>query len=666
MKLTNYISAAALMLSISACSNENDLTASFYDDADAVKINATVGEGNPFTRSNPIGTPAEQATFNNGDQIAVQAGTQAAVTYQYSGTAWAPVTTGAYLKWESDPMDFNAYYPANKNGASMEAFTLPADQSTLTNLEDADYMTCTATSVTKPAANAEAAAATVSLSLTRKTARIVISGITFNEQFKEGYTVSDIKVSGNSTGYAGGTVQTGSTIQVTSYSADSKFYALLTPTTADAGATFLTLTVKKTADNSTQELLVKGIPTTEAGMSYDYTLAVGKDLVKVGSVTVESWTDGTAIPGGEAEEVIPTYTTYNEKGEGTEADPYQIWNEAQLNDLATQNNATASIDAAYFKLLHDINLGGKEWTPIGTLEQQFKGHFDGNGHSVMGISISLDILNTGLFGYTATGSSIKNLSVNGTITNTTDIDNGRRVGILVGYNIGTITNCSAAGTVTGTANGTQALNVGGLVGYNDAGTITACSSTATVKGENANTNTAVGGLVGSNRANSSILACYATGTVTATDASAKVGGLVGNNDGGNIYACYATGAVKAADTNTNVGSLVGYTTGSIEYCLTTGDKGKANAKNENNGEITGVAKNSNGSITHCHGSIAEATLNTEGIKGDTGTGFGMLNYGIVYWNDDPNINITDPKYCHYLWKEGTNGIPVAVLAPVTP
>lgn len=294
MRTIKYISAAALLLAVAACSNDDDFNSTYMNDPDAVRINATVGEGIPITRSNPIGTAEEQAKFNNGDQIAVQAGTQAAVTYQYDGTVWAPATTGAYQKWASDPMDFTAYYPVG-DGISMEAFTLPTDQSTLGQLEDADYMTCTATSVTK--------ADNVSLTLQRKTARIVISGITFNDQFKEGYTVSDIKVTGNSTGYAGGTVQTGST-QVTSYTTDSKFYALLTPTTAAADATFLTLTVKKTADNTTQELLVKGIPTTVAGMSYTYTLAVGKNMVQVDNVTVEPWTDGTTIPGGEAETTV--------------------------------------------------------------------------------------------------------------------------------------------------------------------------------------------------------------------------------------------------------------------------------------------------------------------------------------------------------------------------
>ncbi|MEG0900470.1 MAG: fimbrillin family protein, partial [Oscillospiraceae bacterium] len=167
MKSTmKYISAAALMLAMAACSNDENLDSAYTNDPDAVRINATVGEGIPITRSNPIGTVEAQATFNTDDQIAVQAGKQAAVTYQYNGTAWTPVPAGAYLIWGSNPMNFTAYYPANKNSASMEAFTLPTDQSTLENLAGADYMTCTANGVTKVAA--------VSLPLTRKTARVVI------------------------------------------------------------------------------------------------------------------------------------------------------------------------------------------------------------------------------------------------------------------------------------------------------------------------------------------------------------------------------------------------------------------------------------------------------------------------------------------------------------
>lgn len=320
---------------------------------------------------------------------------------------------------------------------------------------------------------------------------------------------------------------------------------------------------------------------------------------------------------------IPDYKTYDADGEGTETAPYQIWNETQLRDLAAKTNATASIaENKYFKLVSNIDLSEGEWTPIGTNGQRFKGHFDGNGHSVKGIIITQDIQHAGLFGYTEAGSSIKDLSAAGSIKNES------------------------------TANTRFA---GGLVGYNK-GTITACSSIVTVTADGADAQ--AGGLVGNN--GYCILACYSTGAVKATGTSAKVGGLAGNNQG-YIYACYATGEVAAAGTSANVGSLVGYTNNEIWYCLTTGSIGTADANRvlsgiTVNGEITGVGTVSREKLaTHCHGGDGiKNTLNTEGA-----TGFGMLNDGLSQIKD--KLGIDCPPY-HYV--AGDNDIPV--LAPGAP
>lgn len=297
-----YISAAALLLAMAACSNDEDFNSAYMNDPDAVRINATVGEGIPITRSNPIGTTAEdQAKFNNGDKIAVSAGTQIAVTYQYDGTTWASAITGEYLKWETATMDFKAYYPVGE-GISMEAFTLPTDQSTLEKLTTADYMTCTAAGVAK--------ASTVSLELQRKTARVVIN-TSFKNQLATGYTVTAIKVGGDATGYNNGAAATGS-VSVSSYKhTDNAFYALLIPTAAANGtATFMTITVTKDGDNTTQELTVKGIPALEAGNSYTYNVTVGKDKIELGEVKVENWATGSILGdltnGNEAEATIET------------------------------------------------------------------------------------------------------------------------------------------------------------------------------------------------------------------------------------------------------------------------------------------------------------------------------------------------------------------------
>lgn len=287
-----YISAAALLLAMAACSNDEDFNSAYMNDPDAVHINATVGEGIPISRSNPIGTEEEQGKFNNNDKIAVAAGTQTAITYQYDGTKWTPATTGEYLKWETTAMNFSAYYPVGE-GISIDAFTLPTDQSTLEKLTTADYMTCTATNVAK--------ADNINLTLQRKTARVVIN-TTFKNQFATGYTVTDIKVGSGVAGYTSG-VAGGDPVSVSSYKlTDNAFYALLIPAAAaNYTADFMTITVTKDGDNTTQQTLtVKGIPALEAGKSYTYNVAVGKDKVELGEVKVESWDPGAAITGGEA------------------------------------------------------------------------------------------------------------------------------------------------------------------------------------------------------------------------------------------------------------------------------------------------------------------------------------------------------------------------------
>lgn len=285
-----YISAAALLLAMAACSNDEDFNSAYMNDPDAVRINATVGEGIPISRSNPIGTEEEQAKFNSGDLIGVAAGTQAAIKYKYDGTAWTPATTGEYLKWETTAMDFSAYYPVG-DGISASTFTLPTDQSNLEKLTAADYMTYTAAGVAK--------ADNVSLTLQRKTARVVIN-TSFNNQFETGYTVTAISVGSNATGYTGG-VAAGDPVSVSSYKhTDNAFYALLIPAAANASADFMTITVTKDGDNTTQNLTVKGIPALDAGKSYTYNVTVGKNMVELGEVKVENWTNGGIITGGEA------------------------------------------------------------------------------------------------------------------------------------------------------------------------------------------------------------------------------------------------------------------------------------------------------------------------------------------------------------------------------
>lgn len=138
-------------------------------------------------------------------------------------------------------------------------------------------------------------------------------------------------------------------------------------------------------------------------------------------------------------------------GTGTESDPYQISNGAELAYLAQQVNAGESYSDKYFTLTNDIDLGSKEWTPIGNDDgnynyYEFKGTFDGDGHIICNLNVP-DTALPGLFGQ-ATG-VIQNLIVKGEVhADGIAGDNYCTAGGIVCYgdNV-TVQNCGFYGTI---------------------------------------------------------------------------------------------------------------------------------------------------------------------------------------------------------------------------
>ncbi|MDD3036935.1 fimbrillin family protein [Bacteroides sp.] len=278
-------------LAFTACQNEN-LDIDFNTDPSAVRVNATVGEGINITRSNPAGDATTQKVFNAGDKISVSADEQSAVIYTFTNGTWNP-EANKYLKWNTPSMTFTAYYPATA-GTDAQSFTLPTDQSDLAKIAAADYMTFSGD-------KAKTEANTVDIAMQRKTARVIVHIAGFNDQYATGYSVSAASVSGNTSGYNTGGTTTGPVTVSACKATDTDFYALLTPTTADGGATFITLTV--TDGTTPTPLTVKGIPALEAGKSYTYNVTVGKNRITIGSVTVKDWGSEVVIPEGEAIEL---------------------------------------------------------------------------------------------------------------------------------------------------------------------------------------------------------------------------------------------------------------------------------------------------------------------------------------------------------------------------
>ena len=307
-----YLSMAALALmgALASCQSDDDFTVARPDNA--VSVNFSVGSLQAITRSNALATDEAQSQFNSGDQVCLSTAEQEPVTYQYDGTNWNEATPGKFLLWKADQMNFQAYYPTTA-GTSLTAFTMPTDQSTVENINAADYMTGTQTNVNK--------GTDVQMTLDRKMARVIVKITSFGSQYRDDQkTVKNVRIYSEASGIADGN-PTGSSTEIQPYAQgnyddwaegwrqNSTFTALVVPGYGDSGATFIQL-----SDGEGSTLLVKGIPELEAGNSYTFNLVVGKNRIEVASVTVTDWTTGETLAGGQAQEqaaAVPITVTWN-------------------------------------------------------------------------------------------------------------------------------------------------------------------------------------------------------------------------------------------------------------------------------------------------------------------------------------------------------------------
>ena len=282
--MRRLMGCAAAILALSACSESEDLLSAFHSDPNAVRITAQVGKASAdgFTRSNPLGTAEEQAKFNENDEIRVQAEGQDAVTYKYDGKEWQP-QGDKFLKWESNEMNFIAYYPASFNGTINQ----PTEYNSLKSLAAADFMSFSG-SQTNTNGNQ------LTLTMKREMARVVVEIAGFNDQYTNA-TVNSLSICG---------------VKAYKHETDGKFYALIDPKyTPSTTAPFLSLEVADGESKATEKYTTT--PTTfVAGKSYTYKLTVGKNKISVSGITVADW-DNTGIitEGSKAEHIIP-YVTF--------------------------------------------------------------------------------------------------------------------------------------------------------------------------------------------------------------------------------------------------------------------------------------------------------------------------------------------------------------------
>lgn len=302
MKITRYMGAFAVIAMLAACSTDDEQSANTA--ANEVKIAATVGGNSIFTRSNPLGTKAEQESFNENDAISVTTEGKT-VVYKKTGEVWAPANAGDYLVWTGNAQAFEACYPEKADESTTNSFSVgyvSADQSTVDKIEKSDYMISRET-IEKAYIPSDRQ---LTLHFERQTARVIVKVSGFGDEFKDlNPTLSAVEVYSKLKVPAG---ESDSYAAIKTYkkeeSGNNVFYALVSPGDANSTEKFLKLTVTyndgEGNPTQTKELYVTGIPALSKAMSYTYDVKIGKDKVAIGSVSVTDWSPGDDITGGDA------------------------------------------------------------------------------------------------------------------------------------------------------------------------------------------------------------------------------------------------------------------------------------------------------------------------------------------------------------------------------
>ena len=293
MKITKYMGAFAVIAMLAACSTDDELGANSA--ANEVKIAATVGGNSIFTRSNPLGTKAEQESFNENDAISVTTEGKTVVYTKNKAGQWA--NANDYLVWTGNAQTFEACYPGNSTNSISEGH-IEADQSDITKIAQSDYMTCRKEIEKKDIPTDRQ----LTLNFKRQTARVIVNVSGFGDEFKDlNPTLSAVEVYSKLKVPAG---ESDSYVGIQACKKDNVFYALVSPGSANSTEKFLKLTVTyndgEGKPTQTKVLDVTGIPALEKAKSYTYDVKIGKDKATIGSVSVTDWGPGDDITGGDA------------------------------------------------------------------------------------------------------------------------------------------------------------------------------------------------------------------------------------------------------------------------------------------------------------------------------------------------------------------------------
>ena len=495
-----FFALAALALSLAACTQDE---AGFLPEgAEGTPIVFTATGLNPAATA-IAGTRAPADGNWTGVQSVAVMMDGTVKTYNVTPSTADPTSatltsTDPYYWTNHNDITVTAWWPYTAGETSPPAVKVKANQSARKDFEGSDLIVADGQTVTY---------GSPTLRFTHRTARVTIVLTDYTEG------LASVQLTGLST-------EGGNPDIIVPYDKGSNTYtAIVAPQSVAAGTAFITCTF---TNGKTFVYKMKNATDWQAGGEYTYTvsLAAAKDL----GYTIES--DGT-------------YTVTSADG---------LMNIAKLVN-GGKSDINITLDT-------DIDLTGKNWTPIGTsFSNKYTGTFDGGGHTIKGLTVTTNDQFVGLFGSIGNAGTVKNVMMEG-VQITKNHSSGFAGGV-AGYSDGTIENCSVSGSVSGT------VYVGGVVGAQWEGSITGCSSSATVKGM-----VHVGGVVGQTNGGATLTACYATGNVTLEiDPRKNIAGgsLVGFNGGNGVRACYATGNVTSTGSSTgnvHIGGFLGdnYTT----------------------------------------------------------------------------------------------------------
>ena len=483
---TRFFALAALALLLGACTQDE---AGFLPEgAEGTPIVFTATGLNPAATA-IAGTRAPADGNWTGVQSVAVMMDGTVKTYNVTPSTADPTSatltsTDSYYWTNHNNITVTAWWPYTAGETTPPAVKVKANQSAQKDFEGSDLIVADGQTVTY---------GSPTLRFTHRTARVTVVLTDYTEG------LASVRLSGLSTEGDNPDI-------ITPYDKGSNTYtALVAPQSVAAGTTFITSTF---TNGKTLVYKMKNATDWQAGGEYTYTvsLAAAKDL----GYTIES--NGS-------------YTVTSANG---------LMNIAELVN-GGKSDINITIDT-------DIDLTGKDWTPIGTdYDNSYKGTFDGGGHTITGLTFTTNDEYAGLFGWLNRAGTVKNVVMEGVQITSNQIYGGS-IGGVVGSSWGTIENCSVSGNVSGT------VYVGGVVGVQIGGSITGCSSSATVKGT-----VDVGGVAGQTNSSATLTACYATGNVIIEIDPVKNisgGGLVGMNGGNGLFACYATGNVTSTGSST--------------------------------------------------------------------------------------------------------------------